>query len=56
MANHSSIIAMRIPRAIKGGKKMTNLDNVVRSRDITLLTKVCIVRAEGEGGDRSLNS
>ena len=24
---------------------MTNLDNVLKSRDITLLTKVCIVKA-----------
>ena len=24
---------------------MTNLDNVLRSRDITLMTKVCIVKA-----------
>ena len=28
-----------------GGKAMTNLDNVLRSRDITLMTKVCIVKA-----------
>ena len=28
-----------------GGKPMTNLDNVLRSRDITLLTKVHIVKA-----------
>ena len=27
-----------------GRKAMTNLDNVVKSRDITLLTKVCIVK------------
>ena len=27
------------------GKPMTNLDNVLKSRDITLLTKVCIVQA-----------
>ena len=26
-------------------KVMTNLDNVLKSRDITLLTKVCIVKA-----------
>ena len=26
-------------------KAMTNLDNVLKSRDITLLTKVCIVKA-----------
>ena len=28
-----------------GRKAMTNLDNVLKSKDITLLTKVCIVRA-----------
>ena len=27
-----------------GRKAMTNLDNVLKSRDITLLTKVCIVK------------
>ena len=28
-----------------GRKAMTNLDSVLRSRDITLLTKVCLVKA-----------
>ena len=28
-----------------GRKGMTNLDSVLKSRDITLLTKVCIVKA-----------
>ena len=28
-----------------GRKAMTNIDNVLQSRDITLLTKVCIVKA-----------
>ena len=28
-----------------GRKAMTNLDNMLKSRDITLLTKVCIVKA-----------
>ena len=28
-----------------GGKAMTNLDRVLKSRDITLPTKVCIVKA-----------
>jgi len=28
-----------------GGKAMTNLDSILRSRDITLLTKVCLVKA-----------
>ena len=26
-------------------KAMTNLDNILKSRDITLLTKVCIIKA-----------
>ena len=29
-----------------GGKFMTNLDSVLKSRDITLTTKVCIVKAK----------
>ena len=28
-----------------GRKAMTNLDSVLKSRDITLLTKVCLVNA-----------
>ena len=32
-------------RLILGRKAMTNLDSVLKSRDITLLTKVCIVKA-----------
>ena len=28
-----------------GRKAMTNLDSVLKSRDITLLTKICIVKA-----------
>ena len=32
-------------RLLLGRKAMTNLDSVLKSRDITLLTKVCIVRA-----------
>ena len=28
-----------------GRKAMTNLDGVLKSRDITLLTKICIVKA-----------
>ena len=28
-----------------GRKAMTNLDSIVKSRDITLLTEVCIVKA-----------
>ena len=32
-------------RLLLGRKDMTNLDSVLKSRDITLLTKVCIVKA-----------
>ena len=28
-----------------GGKAMTNLDSILKSRDITLPTKVCLVKA-----------
>ena len=28
-----------------GGKTMTNLDSILQSRDITLLTKICIIKA-----------
>ena len=28
-----------------GGKVMTNLDSILKSRDITLPTKVCLVKA-----------
>jgi len=28
-----------------GGKAMTNIDSILKSRDITLRTKVCIVKA-----------
>ena len=30
---------------LPGRKDMTNLDSVLKSRDITLLTKVCLVKA-----------
>ena len=32
-------------RLLLGRKAMTNLDSMLKSRDITLLTKVCIVKA-----------
>ena len=36
----------KIKRCLLLGRKvMTNLENVLKSRDITLLTKVCIVKA-----------
>ena len=32
-------------RLFLGRKVMTNLDNILKSRDITLLTKVCLIKA-----------
>ena len=32
-------------RLLLGKKAMTNLDSILKNRDITLLTKVCIVKA-----------
>ena len=32
-------------RLLLGGKVTTNLDSILKSRDITLLTNVCIVKA-----------
>ena len=32
-------------RLLLGSKAMTNLDSILKSRDITLLTKVCTVKA-----------
>ena len=34
-----------IRRLLLGRKAMTNLDSILKSRDITLLTKVCLVKA-----------
>ena len=33
-------------RLLLGRKAMANLDSVLKSRDITLLTKVCLVKAK----------
>ena len=37
--------AMKLRRLLLGRKVMTNLDSIFKSRDITLPTKVCIVKA-----------
>ena len=37
--------AMKLRRLLLGRKVMTNLDNILISRDITLLTKVHLVKA-----------
>ena len=40
------IAAMKLKDACSFGRKvMTNLDSILRSRDITLPTKVCLVKA-----------
>ena len=36
---------MKLRRLLLGRKAMTNLDSLFKSRDITLLTKVCLVKA-----------
>ena len=37
--------AMKLRHLLLGRKAMTNLDNILKSRDIILPTKVCIVKA-----------
>ena len=37
--------AMKLKRLLLGRKAMTNLDSILKSRDITLPTKVCLVKA-----------
>ena len=37
--------AMKLRRLLLGRKVMTNLDSLLKSRDITLPTKVCLVKA-----------
>ena len=39
------IAAMKLKDALLGRKVMTNLDSIFKSRDITLPTKVCLVKA-----------
>ena len=39
------ITAMKLRRLLLGRKVMTNLDSLLKSRDITLPTKVCLVKA-----------
>ena len=41
-------------RLLLGRKAMTNLDSILKSRDITLPTKVCLVKAMGEGNGTPL--
>ena len=37
--------AMKLRHLVLGRKAMTNLDSILKTRDITLLTKACIVKA-----------
>ena len=37
--------ATKLRRLLLGRKAMTNLDSILKSRDITLLTKICLVKA-----------
>ena len=37
--------AMKLKDLLLGGKVMTNLDSILKSRDITLPIKVCLVKA-----------
>ena len=37
--------AMKLKDLLLGRKAMTNLDSILKSRDITLQTKVCLIRA-----------
>ena len=39
------IAAMKLRLLLLGRKVMTNLDSILKSRDITLPTKVCLVKA-----------
>ena len=40
------IAAMKIKRRLLFGRKvMTNLDSILKSRDITLPTKVCLIKS-----------
>ena len=46
LQNHWAVTStMKLKGLLLGKKAMTNLDSVVRSRDITLPTKVCITKA-----------
>ena len=39
------VAAMKLRRMLLGRKAMTKLENILKSRDISLLTKVCLVKA-----------
>ena len=38
-------VAMKLRHLLLGRKAMTNLKSILKSRDITLSTKVCLVKA-----------
>ena len=39
------VVALKLRHLLLGRKAMTNLDSVLKSREIILCTKVCIVKA-----------
>ena len=39
------IAAMKLRHLLLGRKVVTNLDIILKSKDITLLTKVCLIKA-----------
>ena len=45
MYTASSVLGISVRRLLLGRKVMTNLESIFKSRDITLLTKVCLVKA-----------
>ena len=45
MTNTFMTAAMKLRHLLLGRKVMTNLDSILKSRDITLPTKVCLVKA-----------
>ena len=40
-----AIAAMKLKNLLLGSKVMTNLDSILKRRDISLPTKVCLVKA-----------
>ena len=41
----TAVMNLKDTYLLLGRKAMTNLDNILKGRDITLLTKVCLVKA-----------
>ena len=45
---------MKLRHLLLGRTALTNLDSVLKSRDITLPTRICLVKAIGEGNGNPL--